>query len=65
MDYKKTNPAVIKSMLMQMDKQTFIKHAKEIKTNFLNAEVQTNERAMFLNLYNFCVNYYLAGFKKR
>lgn len=65
MDYKNTNPAVIKAMLIQMDKQTFINHALEIRHLLIHAEVGTTYRAMLLNLYSFCRHHYKCIFYKK
>lgn len=61
MDLKKTNSAVIKSMLMRMDKDTFIKNAKLIKKEYLglipNFYNQNYERKLWL-LYQFSAQWY-------
>lgn len=42
MDYRKTNPAVIKSQLSRMEKEDFINHNKEIKAIALKL-IENNE----------------------
>lgn len=52
-----SNPAVIKSVLLQADKTQFIFHAREIKSILLDfdlTEKNANERYKFLNLYVWC-----------
>lgn len=64
MDYTTINPAVTKVMLMKMDKETFIKHAKEIKQLWISTEVTLetmNLRYMYLNLYRWCRSWYLQN----
>ncbi|MDY7396962.1 hypothetical protein UMM65_17075 [Aureibaculum sp. 2210JD6-5] len=67
MDFKKTNPAVIKTMFSQMDKKTFIKNMQLLKEELSNVEVtyrNRNYRLSLLNLYRWGVNFYLNKFKK-
>lgn len=59
MDFKKTNMAVIKSMFLQMDKETFIKNMELLKEELSTVEVtakNVNYRYALLNLYRWCLN---------
>ncbi|MDY7396973.1 hypothetical protein UMM65_17135 [Aureibaculum sp. 2210JD6-5] len=54
MDFKKTNPAVIKTMFSRMDKETFIKNMQLLKEELKNVEVtlkNDNYRFALLELY--------------
>lgn len=66
MDFKKTNMAVIKSMFLQMDEETFIKNMELLKKELSTVEVtakNANYRYALLNLYRWCVEVYLAKFR--
>ncbi len=39
MDFKKTNPAVLKSMFLQMDQETFITNAKALKKELVGQKI--------------------------
>ena len=65
MDFKKTNMAVIKSMFLQMDKETFIKNMELLKQELLSVEVtpkNANYRYALLNLYIWCIEVSLIKF---
>lgn len=64
MDLTKTNTAVIKIMFTQMDKQTFILNAQNLKQTLLNLEVtpqNQNQREALKNVYKWLVNYYKSN----
>jgi len=65
MDFKKTNPAVMKSMFLQMDKETFIANMELLNEKLLNIEVtakNANYRYALLNLYKWCIDIYFTKF---
>ncbi len=67
MDYKNTNPAVIKRMLSKMDKDTFIHHAKSINNLYVSVvptPYNLNYLGKLSNLYRFCVITYKKRFKR-
>lgn len=54
MDFKKTNPAVLKSMFLQMDKETFIKNALDCQKELIAQPISlqnANYRFALINLY--------------
>ncbi len=69
MNYTDKNPAVIKSILNQLNKDDFIAEALKIKSLLLDfnlTEENANLRFMFLNLYKWCrctykIKYYRNG----
>lgn len=65
MDYRKTNGAVIKSLFLQMDKPTFIRHAQELKAMLLTMEISPetmNYRIKLLRIYCWCRVVYRSRF---
>lgn len=66
MDFKNTNPAVIKSMFLQMDEATFIANAKQLKTELLALEItfySQNYRFALKKLYLWCKHTYYKRFR--
>ena len=67
MDFKKTNPAVIKSIFLQMDEQTF-KANMDMLYNELLSHEQTprtdNYRYALTNLYKWCFEVYRQNFQQ-
>jgi len=61
MDFKQTNPAVLKSMFLQMDKATFLKNAQDCKSE-LYKQSPTLQNANYIfslkNLLNWCRDVY-------
>ncbi len=47
MDYLKTNSAVIKNTMSLMDKETFIKHALEVKNLIINFEITDRNQNLY------------------
>ena len=61
MDFRNTNIAVIKSMMLQMKKEKFIETSKEVKSEILNLEVNlknANYRFAMINLLKWCYAIY-------
>lgn len=66
MDFKKTNPAVIKSMFLQMDKQTFKVNMDLLYNELLTVKqtpITSNYRYALSNLYRWCFAVYQQKFK--
>lgn len=53
--YRRTNPAVIKSILQQFSKNELIQETEVLKS-LIQEEEPGNKRTMFLNLYRFILN---------
>ncbi len=65
MDFKKTNPAVLKSMFLQMDKETFVINANALKSELLSIEISfknANYRESLKRLYLWCKTTYINKF---
>jgi len=63
--YLTTNPAVIKSRLMQCSKTKLIEHGKFIKSILIDETGLTpNERQCLIHLYKFCKKQYILKYKK-
>ena len=65
MDFKKTNPAVIKTMFSKMDKVTFTKNITLLQEELTKVEVNSkneNYRMSLLNLYKWCIKIYKNKF---
>ena len=66
MDFKKTNPAVIKSKLLQMDEQSFKAHMEILYNQLLDLELTprtSNYRYALINLYKWCFEVYQQKFQ--
>lgn len=68
MDFKKTNPAVLKSLFLQMDKPTFILNANALKSELIGQKV-TLKNANYIfalkNLFYWCRKVYKQKFVKK
>lgn len=66
MDFKKANPAVIKSKLLQMDEQSFKTNMEIIYNQLLDFELTartSNYRHALVNLYKWCMEIYKQKFQ--
>lgn len=57
------NPAVIKSYLRQLPKDQLILHGRYIRMRVLRSEPGTNQRRMFVLLYQYAQNLYIQKYK--
>lgn len=67
MDFKKTNPAVIKSMFLLMDEQTFKANMDMLYNQLLSLEQTpraSNYRYALTNLYKWCIVVYQQRFQQ-
>jgi hypothetical protein len=55
--YKRTNPAIIKSILFRMNQIELIEEIQYIKTQIERLQ-PGNKKRMFIKLYQFAVNHY-------
>jgi hypothetical protein len=55
--YKRTNPAIIKSILLRMNQIELIEEIQYIKTQIESLQ-PGNRKRMFIKLYQFAVNHY-------
>lgn len=58
------NPAVTKALLMRLDKKSFICEIDYIKQRAIDSKPGTTERAKFVRLYLWSVNYYQSNHQK-
>ena len=65
MDFKKTNPAVLKSMFLKMDKETFVTNANALKSELTGQKI-TLKNANYIfalkNLFYWCRSIYTQKF---
>ncbi len=67
MNYKETNSACLKRMLLLMDKETFVNHAREINKIYVDLEPtpkNQNFESKIYGLLRFCVVHYNRHFLK-
>lgn len=65
MDYKNTNPAVLKMQFSLMDKTAFLRFGQELKKELLTADFEQNRsnyRFMLLRLYKWALREYQKRF---
>ena len=65
MEYTKINPAITKNIIFQMSKSTLIYHGKQLKKLCLKTYFDnSNESALYKNLYLHCRHVYTVKFQK-
>ena len=57
------NPAVIKSHLSSLSKEQLSLHGRYIRLRAWNSKAGSNQRAMFVGLYQYCKRLYIEKFK--